>query len=71
MASVPITEMPEGMVPWVYMPPPCLAEFVEVWRQGWTDTAVISRHCDPAMNIAGLYWRQPRPKDPPVTHAIN
>lgn len=32
-------------------------EMVEVWRYGWTETSIVYVGRDPAMNVAGLWWR--------------
>lgn len=45
--------------------PPYDAEQIEVWREGWTEVRTIVRHGDPAMNVAGLYWRMPESKPTP------
>ena len=71
MPSVPITKIPDGMQHWCWRLPPFNLEKVEVWREGWTETRIIDRHGDPAMNVAGLYWREPRERAAETSHAIN
>ena len=61
MPAVPITKVPDGMRHWVYCPPPLDMKQLEIWREGDTGTAIISRdQVYPQMNVYGLYWREPR-----------
>jgi hypothetical protein len=72
MAAVPITKVPDGMRHWVYTRPPSDLERIEIWREGMTETEVISQgQIYPAMNVYGLYWREPRERAAETSHAIN
>jgi hypothetical protein len=72
MPSVPITKIPSGMRHWAVWAPTLGTDTVEIWREGWPDTYVVSMDAiHPTMNIYGLYWRKPQEKAVEVTHAIN
>lgn len=72
MPAVPITKIPAGMRNWAYWRPPLSMAEIEIWREGWTDTAVVTwDSIHPSMNCYGLYWREPQARAPETTHAIN
>lgn len=45
-----------GWRPWCVVSP-YRYDFVEAWREEWPQSHVVSVRGDPAMNVAGLYWR--------------
>lgn len=72
MPSVPITKIPSGMRQWAHWAPTLGTETVEIWREGWADTKVVSMdQIHPQMNVNGLYWRKPQERAVEPSHAIN